>query len=42
MDSAIDTATSEHRLIGSVDDGIDYQGRDVGSFDMDPMHGHES
>jgi hypothetical protein len=36
MDRAVDTAATEQRCIGRVDDGIDVQRRDVGDDDFKP------
>ena len=36
MDRAIDAASAEQRRIGSVDDGVNAQGGDVGNNDFQP------
>ena len=36
MDRAIDAASTQQRRIGSVDDGVNAQGGDVGDDDLEP------
>ena len=36
MDGAVDAAAAEQRGVGSVDDGVDVERRDVGDADLEP------
>jgi hypothetical protein len=39
VDGAVDPAAAQQRLVGGIDDGVDFQRGDVGLLDDDTRHG---